>query len=102
MEINSIEDTSLHEEAVEPDYACTVSYIHSPLLLRAADALPVNQRCALGKGLRRHAMVHKLIEGYGLLAHRECNVVEVNAKATKKQACVYHDREYIDALASKR
>lgn len=78
-----------------------VCYIYGEDLIKAADALPVHRRCSCGKGRRRHDMVHELIKALALLQN-SCKIVHVSRPLSVKDACLYHSKDYIEALLAPR
>ncbi|KAI9234455.1 MAG: histone deacetylase 8-like protein [Podila humilis] len=66
-----------------------VAYIYSPEYVELASLLPSN--------IDRSKRVHALVEAYGLLKLRDLCVVSPR-KASVKELCRYHSRDFIDFL----
>ncbi|KAB5589248.1 hypothetical protein CTheo_7316 [Ceratobasidium theobromae] len=64
-----------------------VAYICSPELVRVSSLLPSN--------LNRSALVHTLVNAYGLLKRPNCTLVKPG-KAVRKDLERYHEAEYLD------
>ncbi|KAG0306255.1 Histone deacetylase 8 [Dissophora globulifera] len=72
-----------------------IAYIHSPQYAQLASLLPSN--IDRTKPQRQSKKVHALIEAFGLLDTQDITVVSPR-RATVKELCRYHSRDYIDFL----
>ncbi|KAF8508253.1 histone deacetylase 8 [Hysterangium stoloniferum] len=71
-----------------------VTYIVSEDLVKASSQLPSNKR--------RSALVHSLVQSFGLLSRQTFGHLRIlrPTPATRKQLLAYHEQEYIDDILS--